>query len=137
MLEKDETSFTHSKRKKGTYYKYIVVGYTFMEDANVYVAVSKTVHVATTGGEVGNAKDVKVNKSKVQLKKGKTFTIKASAVKEKKKIKTIRGICFESGNEKIATVSSKGVIKAKRKGTCYIYVYTQNGVCKKVKVTVK
>lgn len=137
MLEKDETSFTHSKRKKGTYYKYIVVGYTFMEDANVYVAVSKTVHVATTGGEVGNAKDVKVNKSKVQLKKGKTFTIKASAVKEKKKIKTIRGICFESGNEKIATVSSKGVIKAKRKGTCYIYVYAQNGVCEKIKVKVK
>ena len=37
----------------------------------------------------------------------------------------------------VATVTNKGVIKGKKKGTCYIYVYAQNGISKKVKVTVK
>ena len=48
-----------------------------------------------------------------------------------------RKIAFESGNTKIATVTNKGVIKGKKKGTCYVYVYAQNGISKKVKVTVK
>ncbi len=102
------------------------------------VATSKTIHAATTGGKVGNAKAVKVNKSKVTLaKKGKKFTIKAKEVKKDKTIKRHRKVAFESSNPKVATVSSKGVVTAKKKGTCYIYAYAQNGVFKKVKVTVK
>lgn len=46
-------------------------------------------------------------------------------------------IRYESSNKEIATVDSKGKIKAKAKGTCYIYVYAQNGVYKKIRVTVK
>ena len=34
-------------------------------------------------------------------------------------------------------LSWKKVSKAKKKGTCYIYAYAQNGVFKKIKVTVK
>ena len=41
-----------------------------------------------------------------------------------------------STNTKIATVTKNGRIKAKKKGTCYIYVYAQNGVYKKIKVVV-
>ena len=37
----------------------------------------------------------------------------------------------------VAKVSKKGVITAKSKGTCYIYVIGVNGVQKKVKVAVK
>ena len=55
----------------------------------------------------------------------------------KKKVKTHVKLRYESTNTKIATVSSKGVITAKGKGVCYIYVYAQNGVYKQVKVTVK
>ena len=44
---------------------------------------------------------------------------------------------YESTNKNIATVTSKGKIKAKKKGTCYIYIYAQNGCYKKVKVKVK
>jgi uncharacterized protein YjdB len=47
------------------------------------------------------------------------------------------GMRYESSNTKIATVSAKGVIKANKAGTCYVYVYAQNGVAKKIKVTVK
>ena len=43
---------------------------------------------------------------------------------------------LDYANTSIATVSSKGVIKGKKKGTCYVYVYAQNGVYKKIKVTV-
>ena len=44
---------------------------------------------------------------------------------------------YKTGNKKVATVNSKGVIKAKKKGTCTIYVYAQNGVYAKVTVKVK
>lgn len=30
-----------------------------------------------------------------------------------------------------------GVVKGMKKGTCYIYVYAENGIFKKIKVTVK
>lgn len=33
-----------------------------------------------------------------------------------------------SGNTKVVTVTSDGVIKAMRKGNCKIWVYAQNGV---------
>lgn len=54
-----------------------------------------------------------------------------------KTIKRHRGIVFESSDPKIASVDKKGVVKGLKKGTCYIYVYAQNGVYKKIKVTVK
>ena len=54
-----------------------------------------------------------------------------------KTIKRHRGIVFESSDPKIASVGKKGVVKGLKKGTCYIYVYAQNGVYKKIKVTVK
>ena len=37
-------------------------------------------------------------------------------------------ISYESGDTGIATVTAKGVIKGKQKGTCYIYVYAQNEI---------
>ena len=44
---------------------------------------------------------------------------------------------YDTSNNKVATVSSKGKIKAVGKGTCTIYVYARNGYAKKVNVTVK
>lgn len=131
------TSYTHKKLKKGTYYKYNVVAFKYVNGVKVTLAASKKIHATTQGGKYGVAKSVKLNKSKVKIKKGKTFKIKASEIKKDKKIKRHRAICYESSNTKIATVDSKGKIKAKKKGKCTIYVYAQNGVYKTVKVTVK
>ena len=131
------TSYTHKKLKKGTYYKYNVVAFKYVDGVKVTIAASKKVHATTQGGKYGVAKSVKLNKSKATIKKGKTFKIKASEIKKDKKIRKHRGICYESSNTKIATVDSKGKIKAKKKGKCTIYVYAQNGVYKTVKVTVK
>ena len=44
---------------------------------------------------------------------------------------------YESTNTKVATVTKGGKIQPKSKGSCSIYVYAQNGVYKKIKLTVK
>ena len=77
--------------------------------------------------------------SKVTVKKGKTVTIKSKVTKAstKLKLKTHRKVKYESSNSKIATVTSKGKIKGVKKGTCTVFAYAQNGVAKKIKVTVK
>ncbi len=133
------TNWTQKKLKKGTYYKYVVVAYQTVSGHDVALSISKTIHAATAGGKKGNAKKIKVNKANIKLKKGKKFRIKAKqiAASKKTKIAKHRAIAFESSNCNIADVTAKGVIKAKKKGSCTIYVYAQNGISKKVKVTVK
>lgn len=132
-----KTSYTQKKLKKGTYYKYIVCAYKNVDDTKVTLAASKTIHTVTKGGKYGVAKSVKVKSTKVNLKVGKTYNLSVKEVKADKKIKKYRKLCYESSNKKIATVSKKGKITAKKQGTCYIYVYAQNGVYKKIKVKVK
>ena len=104
---------------------------------------SKLIHVAARGGKYTNQKKVTVKKSVLtkagKLKKGKKLKLNAKAVKVSKKLKVSKHepIRYESTNTKVATVTGKGVVKAKKKGTCYIYAYAQNGVFRKIKVIVK
>ena len=131
------TTYKDKGLKSGTYYKYVVKAYKLVDGKKVFIARSKTVHVTTAGGKYGNAKSVKVNKTSVNLTTGEKFKVKASMVKKDKTIKQHVEIRYETSNSKVATVNSNGVITAKGKGTCYIYVYAQNGVYKSIKVTVK
>ncbi|MCR5652708.1 MAG: Ig-like domain-containing protein [Ruminococcus sp.] len=132
------TSFSQSKLNKGTYYKYLVVAFN---KSGKSIATAKTLHIATKGGKVCNFKTVTTaaKKNKITLKKGKTFKLKAKAIPESKKltVKVHRKIKYETSNKKVATVSAKGVISAKKKGSCFVYVYAQSGAYKKIKVTVK
>ncbi|MDY3819649.1 MAG: Ig-like domain-containing protein, partial [Lachnospiraceae bacterium] len=132
-----KTTYTNKRLKAGTYYKYCIRAYKLIDGKKVWLAKSKTIHVTTAGGKYGNAKAVKVSNTKVILKKGKSLVIKAQQIAENKPIKQHVNIKFESTNTKIATVTKNGRIKAKKKGTCYIYVYAQNGVYKRISVTVK
>ena len=126
------------KLKKGTYYKFILVA---IDKNNKVVSTSKTAYVVTSGGKYCNYKKVttKAKKDKVTIKKKKKYKLGAKMKKasSKKKVKKLRGLSYESSNTKIATVSKKGVIKGIKKGTCYIYVYTQDGISRKIKVKVK
>ena len=133
------TSYTHTGLAKATYYKYLVQAYKMVDGKAQIISTSKTIHAATKNAKTVNVKKVKVNKTKVTLqKKGKTFKLKATAIKtSKKKVAEHRKLMYESSNSRVATVNSKGVIKAKKKGTCTIYVYAQNGVYAKVTVKVK
>lgn len=73
---------------------------------------------------------MKINKKSLTLKKGKTYTLKTSVTPKNSQDK----LTFKSSNKKVATVSSKGKITAKKKGTAKITV--QSGA-KKVVCTVK
>ena len=135
------TRVAGKKIQKGKYYKFQIVA---LDENNNVVSTSKMIHVATKGGKVTNPKSVTVklnNKTvtAVSVKKGETVTVKSSVSKASKKLKLKehRAVKYESSNEEIATVTSKGKIKGIKKGTCYIYAYAQNGVYKKIKVTVK
>ena len=72
---------------------------------------------------------LKLAKTSASIKVGKKTTIKATAAPSG----TIK---YTSSNKKIVTVSSKGVVTGKKKGTAKITV-TCNGVSKTFKVTVK
>ena len=115
----------------------MVVAYKNVDGKKRAIVASKPIYATTTGGKYGNPKSVKVTKSTITIKKGKKARISATTVKEKKSFKTYRKLSYETSNRKIATVSSKGVIKGIKKGTCCVYVYAQNGVSRKVKVVVK
>ena len=106
-------------------------------NGNTALAVSKTIHVATKGGKVGNHTKVTLNSKKKTLKDGKSFKLKATLKKGSLKVKNHRKVAYESSDLKIAEVNGQGKIKAKAKGTCVIYAYAQNGVCAKCNVTVK
>ena len=54
----------------------------------------------------------KLNKKSVSLNVGKTYTLKVSGIKGK--------ITWTSSQKSVATVSSKGVVKAKKKGNTVI-----------------
>ena len=43
---------------------------------------------------------------------------------------------YHSADKSIAIVSSKRMILARGKGTCYVYAYAHNGMHKRVKVKV-
>ena len=118
-------SFTQKKLKKGTYYKYVILA---VNSKGKVVSASKVIHVATKGGKNTNYKSLKLNKTKKTLKKGKTFKVKVkkkTKMNKKGRVKNHRKIKFESANTKIATVNAKGKIKAKKKGTTYVYAYAQ------------
>ena len=71
-------------------------------------------------------------KKKLTIKKGKRVTLKpvVSPITSQEKV------TYRSSNKKIATVSSKGVVKGRRKGTVTITVKSGK-VTKKIKITVK
>lgn len=125
--------WTQKNRKKGTYYKYMVVAFKG-EDM---ITTSKSVHATTPGGKKGNPIGItNVKKTKLTLKIGDTYKIKAKVKVNKAYSKHVLELRYESENKDIASVV-KGVIKANKSGETNIYIYTQNGISKKIKVKVK
>ena len=136
--------WTKTGLKKKTAYKAYVKAYTVKNGKKKYIKTSPLTHSYTSGAskKYSNAKALTVNKTKVVLKKGKTFKIKTKITKVKKNkklmpkthVKTVR---YMTSNKKVATVSAGGKITAKAKGTCFVYAYTHNCIYKKITVTVK
>ena len=79
---------------------------------------------------------VKLNKTKSTMTVGKKQTLKATVTPKKASSKAV---VWKSSNTKVATVTSKGVVKAKKAGTVTITATAKDGSGKKAtcKVTVK
>lgn len=124
-------------------FKVCVEAYNIVDGKTVILGQTITAHiVGRKNSKNTNVKKVTATKSQYSLKKGNTAQIKAATVLVDKKKKPLDNkhaaeLRYRSSDKNIATVSSKGKIKAKRKGTCYVYVYARNGYAKKIKVTVK
>lgn len=93
---------------------------------------AKAVCTVKVTKNVVKTKKITVSKQKVALKKNATFKIKAKISPSD----STEGIKYKSSNTKVASVSSKGVIKAKRKGNCIITVKSGTK-SRKIRVTVK
>jgi glycerophosphoryl diester phosphodiesterase len=75
--------------------------------------------------------------SNTVLRKGQYYQISCEAYKTKKGVTTPTKVKFKSSKKKVASVSKKGVIKAKKKGKTKITIYCKSKKSKKKKVTVR
>jgi hypothetical protein len=111
------------------------------------IGKSRVLHIVPSkkNKKFTNQKSLKLKKpksGKLTLKVGKTYKIKATYKKEQKSKKYLdRGhaarLRYISSNKKVATVTKKGVIKAKKSGKCKIYTQLINGKWKAVELTVE
>lgn len=75
--------------------------------------------------------------SNTVLRKGTKIKVQYVATKTKGGVVSGAKVKFKSSNKKVASISKKGVIKAKKKGTTYITVYCKAKPSKKKKVKVR
>ncbi len=142
VISGNRTSWKKTRLKKKTAYKFKVVAQKKQNGKYVTLATSKLGHVIT--GNVWktctNPKKLKLKKSSFSMTKGKKVTIRATVTKAKagKKLLThAKRLRFTSDNPAVASVNAKGVVTAKGKGSCRIYVQAVSGLWKTVKVTVR
>lgn len=135
----DITSYKVKGLKQGTSYKFQVKAYQIIDGEQVIIMTSKVIHSITENKTYANATKVSVNNASIKLEVGKYKTVSFQVVLPKgKKLKEHTAVLrYESSDKGIATVNSTGKITAKAKGSCYVYAYAQNGVYKRIKVTVK
>ena len=142
---KGNETFTWTKKKlvKGKAYKAYVKAWVKNDGKKTYVKKSPSVHALTANGnqKYTNPKSITVQKKKITIEAGKSFTIKVKINKidkTKSLLKDAHGpaLRYRSSNTKIAAVSSEGKITAKTPGKCKVYVYAINGVSKTITVMV-
>ena len=95
-----------------------------------------TAKITVTVGKYTKVLTVKVKKPSFSLAKASAKLKKGQKVTIKTKAAPVSKVTFKTSNKKVATVNSKGVVTAKKKGTATITVKC-NGITKTFKVTVK
>lgn len=135
-VSKNSVKWTHKKLKKGTQYKYYVQAYKETGGERTVIAKSLPLCSTTKGGKYGNPSKIKIKKTRVSVKPGKKVRLSVK-VTGKKLNKTAKKIRYISSDPSVALVSNKGRITGKKRGSCTIYCIAQNGLYKKVTVTVK
>lgn len=101
----------------------IVVAAVIFVLAVTTVFMPVEVNAASKKAKVTYSVKVSNINSNTVIKKGTKLKVVYTATKKKKGKKSKAKVKFKSSNKKVATISKKGVIKAKKKGTTYITVY--------------
>ena len=106
------------------------------------LTTSLMAHVAGPKCRYTSVSRIKLAKKTYKLRKGKTAKIKAKLFSKNSRKKLLSSnhcprFRYVTSNKQVATISKHGKIRAKSKGTCYIYVYAANGMAQKIKVTVR
>ena len=127
--------------------KVYVVAYRKVNGKYKKITSSITAHIVGSGSKkYSNVKGIKVESTKITLSLDdntaapSSYTLNPVAVlkdSSKKMLLHTAEFRYATSNCSVATVGKDGTITAKGKGTCYIYVYAQNGYAKKINVTVK
>lgn len=133
-------TWTQSKLRTTTAYKYYIKAYKLVNGRKLYLRTSKTCHVTTTGGLYTNVKSVTTTFTDITLSKGKTRQISARVTPVKKGVKLANHVPayrYKTTNSKVASITASGKIKAVVKGKCSIYVYANNGVTRRIQVSVQ
>jgi len=140
-FESRRVRFTGLKKRES--YKAYVRAWQRVNGRKVYIGrKSPEVH-AITGGydkDYCNTRSVKLSRSKLTLKVGKSKAIRATlkGVKSGKKLLDhVHKVRWYSSNVNVATIDRNGKVKATGKGSCTVYAIANNGVRNSVKVTVK
>ena len=112
--------------KKNAGGKAVVITATAKDGSKVYGSIKLTCMK-------GYVKKITISGKKT-VKKGKTLKLKANVTASGKANKSV---VWRSSNTKVATVSSKGVVKGKKKGTVTITVRSLDGTNKKATIKIK
>ncbi len=124
-----------AKPKKGYAVKTFKVAGKTIKGNSVTVRLTSNINASASFGKA--VSKIKLNKKKLTLRAGKTYKLK---VKITPKNAVNKKVTYHSSNKKYATVSKKGVIKAKKAGKgkkVTITVKTTDGSKKKAKCKVK
>jgi uncharacterized repeat protein (TIGR02543 family) len=127
--------------------KVYVVAYRKVNGKYKKITNSITAHIVGSGSKkYTNVKGIKVESTKITLSLDdntaapSSYTLNPVAVlkdSSKKMILHTAEFRYATSKSSVVKVGKDGTIKAQGKGTCYVYVYAQNGYAKKIKVTVK
>lgn len=124
----DNLTYTSTNNDVATVSKEGVVtalkeGVTTIEVSNGTKTISTNVEVVSSSDTV-LVTDVKVDKPSISLEEGKTSEIKVDVLPSNA---TNKSVDWKSSNEKVAVVSSKGVVEAIGVGNAVVTVTTQDG----------
>ena len=106
------------------------------------LAKSIIIHIAGKDSvKYTNVKSIRLKKTSYTLKQGRTVTLQPKAIlydRHKKQLPAAHGREFRylSSNQRVASVTADGKVKAKETGNCTIYVFAKNGCKRKIKIKV-
>lgn len=135
----ETTDIVQKKLNSGKTYQYYVTAYKTVDGKETQIGKSAVLYVTADTAKYTDVKNIKTSKTTYRLSNGNKKKLTILLVK-KSKTKALtseaKKLRYYTTDSKVAKVNSKGIITAKGKGICYIYVVAGNGVQKRIKIVV-